>query len=113
MWFLAHEMRREHHARRQLLVVEAHAPHRLLDDGLLVGLVVDGKVAVSPSSPMRRASMSRRSTRTQKQWKVAQQRLGQRTVPEQLVHPLGHLGGGLVGERDGQDGVGRNVRAPQ
>ena len=35
----------QHRARRQLLGVKPHAPHDLLDDGLLVVLVEDGKGA--------------------------------------------------------------------
>ena len=34
------------------------------------------------------------------------ERLGQRGVAEQAVDALGHLAGGLVGEGDGEDGVG-------
>ncbi len=58
---------------------------------------------------MRRASMSRRSMRTQKEWKVASERLGERGVAEEFVDALGHLVGGLVGEGDGEDGVGRDA----
>ncbi len=51
--------------------------------------------------------MSRRNMRTQREWKVEIQRLGERAAADQVLDALGHLGGGLVGEGDGQDGVGR------
>ena len=35
--------------------------------------------------------------------------LASERVAEQLVHALGHFAGGLVGEGDGQDGVGRDA----
>jgi hypothetical protein len=55
--------------------------------------------------------MSRRSTRTQKLWKVESSRLGERAVAEDLVDALGHLLRGLVGEGDGEDGVGGTPRS--
>ncbi len=36
-------------------------------------------------------------------------RLGERRVAQQLIHALGHFAGGLVGKRDGQDRVGRDI----
>jgi hypothetical protein len=47
--------------------------------------------------------------RTQSEWKVQIKRLRQRGVVELPVHALAHLLGGLVGEGDGQDGVGRDA----
>ena len=41
--------------------------------------------------------------------KGGDQGLGERGVAQQLIHALGHLAGGLVGEGDGQDRVGRDV----
>ncbi len=37
------------------------------------------------------------------------QRLGERRVAEQALDALGHLAGGLVGEGDGEDGVGSDA----
>src|SRR5208337_3895472 len=37
------------------------------------------------------------------------QGLGERRVAQQLIHALGHLAGGLVGECDGQNRVGRDI----
>ena len=37
------------------------------------------------------------------------ERLGERRMAEQLIDALGHLAGGLVGEGDGEDGVGRDA----
>ena len=53
--------------------------------------------------------MSRRRTRTQKLWKVARVGLRERGVAEDFFDALGHLLGGLVGEGDGEDGVGRDA----
>jgi hypothetical protein len=39
----------------------------------------------------------------------SQQGFGQGAMLEQFVDPLRHLRRGFVGERDGQDGVGRNI----
>ena len=53
--------------------------------------------------------MSRRRMRTQKEWKVQSSGLASEEWLQQPVDALGHLAGGLVGEGDGQDGVGRDA----
>src|SRR6185437_12578438 len=60
----------EDSTRGQLLGIEPHAPHHLLDDAGLVVLVVDGKLRVRPSLPTLSVSMSRRSMRTHSEWNV-------------------------------------------
>ena len=58
---------------------------------------------------MRSASISRRRMRTQKEWKVEISGLASVEPAEQLLDALGHLGGGLVGEGDGEDGIRRDA----
>ncbi len=98
-----------HGARRHLLGVEPHALHDLLDDALLVVFVENGKGAgqalVADFQRFDVAAQNAHAERVE----GGDQRLGQRRVAQQPVHALGHLAGGLVGEGDGQDGVGRDV----
>ena len=93
-------------ARGELLGVEAHAAHDLLDDGLLVVFVVDGEGAgqalVADLEGLDVAAQEAHAERVE----GGDERLGQRGVAEQPVDALGHLAGGLVGEGDGEDGVG-------
>ncbi len=67
------------------------------------------KVRVRPSLPTFSASMSRRRMRTQSEWKVAISGLASEEWPRSLFDALAHLAGGLVGEGDGEDGVGRDA----
>ena len=60
----------------------------------------------STSCPSR--SASRRRIRTQAEWNV-ETHIARARGPTQLVDALAHLGGGLVGERDGQDLAGPRV----
>ena len=53
--------------------------------------------------------MSRRNMRTQSEWKVQISGLASEEWSEQPVNALAHLAGGLVGEGDGQNGVGRDA----
>ena len=50
--------------------------------------------------------------RTQVEWNVAAH-TSRAFGPDQLLHPLPHLGGGLVGKGDGQDAPGGNPPAQQ
>ncbi len=96
---------RENGARRELLVVEAHAAHCLFDDGLLVGFVVDHKVTRKPFiANAQRFDVTAKNAHTEGV-KCRQQWFGQAAVIEQLVDPLSHLRRGLVGKRDRQDGI--------
>ena len=99
----------ENRARRQLLGVQPHTAHRLLDDGLLVGFVVyhevPGKSLVANTQRFNVAAQNAHA----KGVEGGQQRFGQRAVFEQLVDTLGHLRRGFVGKRDRQDGVGRYI----
>ena len=99
---------RQHHARRELLVVEAHAPHRGLHHSLLVGLVIDGKALCQPFvADAQRFDIAAQHAHAERV-KGGDERLGQRGVADELFNALGHLGGGLVGEGDGEDGVRRD-----
>jgi hypothetical protein len=99
----------QHGARGQLLGVQPHALHDLLDDGLLVVLVVDGEGAGQASLPTFRASMSRRSMRTQSEWKVQSSGLASEEWSSSRSTRSPISLGGLVGEGDGQDGVRRDA----
>ena len=99
----------QNRARRELLGVQAHAAHDLLDDCLLVVLVVDGKGAGQPFvanlEGLNVAPQNAHAERVE----GGDQGLGQRGVVQQPVDALAHLLGGLVGEGDGQNGVGRDA----
>ena len=100
---------RKNGTRRQLLGIEPHAAHRLLDDGLLIGFIVDHKVAGKPFiTNAQRFNVAAQKTHA-KGVKGGQQRLGQRPVLEQLIDPLRHLRRRFVGKRDREDGIGRNI----
>ncbi len=96
----------QNRARGKLLGVQAHALHNLLDDGLLVVLVVDGKGAgealVADPEGFNVAAEDAHA----KGMKGSDQGLGQRGVAEQAVDALAHLCGGFIGEGDGQNGIG-------
>ena len=47
--------------------------------------------------------------RTQSEWKVEMSGLASEAWPSRLLDALAHFGGGLVGEGDGEDGVGRDA----
>ncbi len=76
-----------------------------LDDGLLVGLVVDGEVAGEADSVDAQGFDVAAQHAHAEAVEGGEQRLGERAVAEDLVDALGHLVGGLVGEGDGEDGV--------
>ena len=99
----------QNRARGELLGVQAHALHDLLDDGLLVVLVVDGKGAGQAFlANLERLDVAAQDAHA-KRVEGAEQRLGQRGVVQQPVDALGHLAGGLVGEGDGQNRVRRDA----
>ena len=84
-------------ARREALGVETEVADHVAGEPHRVGLVVDGElarvaepVAVGPQDPNARRVERRHP-----------HRLDDR--PDEAADPLAHLGGGLVGERDGQD----------
>ena len=99
----------ENRARGELLGVQPHAAHDLLDDALLIVLVVDGKGAseslVAHLESFNVAAQNAHAERVES----GDQRLGQRGVAQQPVNALAHLAGGLVGEGDGQNRVGRDA----
>ena len=99
----------EHGARRQRLVVERHAPHRLLHDGLLIALVVDGEAAGAPLvADAQRLDVAAQHAHAEGV-EGGEQRLGQGRAGQQLLHALAHLGRGLVGKGDGEDGIRRDA----
>ena len=109
MWFLAQEMRPRTVRGVSCLVSR---PMRLMICLTMPCWSFSSKMAkarVRPFSPTLSASMSRRRMRTQKRVERGDERLGQRGVAEKLVDALGHFAGGLVGEGDGEDGVGGDV----
>ena len=112
MWFLAEEMRPRHTARGELFVVDAEALDGRLDDLLLIGLVVDDEVAsVALAVDLEGFNVSPQHAHAEGV-KGADGGLGERVLADELLNALGHLGGGLVGEGDGQDAVGgRRSRA--
>ncbi len=100
---------REHRARRQCLVVERHAPHRLLHDGLLIAFVVDGEAAGEPLvADAQRLDVAAQHAHAEGV-KGGKQRLGQGGAGEQLIDALAHFGRGLVGKGDREDGVRRDT----
>ena len=99
----------ENRSGRQLLGVQAHAAHGLLDDGLLVGFVVDHEVAGKSLIANAQGFDVPAQNAHAKGVEGGQQGLGQGAVLEQAVDPLRHLRRRLVGKGDGQDGVGRNI----
>ena len=99
----------QHRARRELLGVEPHALHDLLHDALLIVLVEDRKRARQALvADLQRFDVAAQNAHAQRV-EGGDQRLGERRVAQQLFDALGHLAGGLVGEGDGQDRVGRDV----
>ena len=96
-------------ARGELLGVEAHAAHDLLDDALLIVFVVDGEGAgESFAVDFERFNVAAQDAHAERV-EGGDQRLGKRGVAEQPVDALAHLAGGLVGEGDGEDGVGSDA----
>ena len=80
-----------------------------LDDGLLIGLVVDGEgagealVADAEGFDIAAQHADAEAVEGGDAW------VGERGVAEDFFDALGHLLGGLVGEGDGEDGVGRDA----
>ena len=94
---------RRHRLGRELLGVEAHVADHVPAQALGIGLVVDGErrrvaevVGLAPQDAHARRVEGGHP-----------HAVGHRT--HQLGHPVAHLVGGLVGERDGQNGVGRHT----
>ena len=87
-------------------VVEGEALEGLLDDGLLVGLVVDGegagKALVANAEGFDVAAEDAHAEAVE----GGDGGLGEGAVAEDLFDALAHLLGGLVGEGDGEDVVG-------
>ena len=84
------------------LRVEAVPPQRLLHDAQAVRLVVDGEAAREAQVP----DVAPQDADAGGVKGGEQDALGAR--PEQLLHALAHLSGGLVREGDGQDALGRD-----
>ena len=98
-----------HGARGELLGVEAHALHDLLDERRLIVFVEDGEGAGEALAvDSERFDVAAEDAHAEGM-EGGDERLGQRGVAEQLVDALGHFAGGFVGEGDGEDGVGRDV----
>jgi len=93
-------------ARSELLGIQAHAPHDLLDDGLLVVFVEDGegtgKALVSNLQCLNIAPKKADTKRMER----GDERLGERGVVEQAIDSGAHLCCRLVGKGDGENGVG-------
>ena len=109
MWFLAQEMRLSTVRGVSCLVSR---PMRRMICFTMAAWSFSSKIAkerVRPSPLTFSASMSRRRMRTQSEWNVEMSGLATRGVADQALDALGHLGGGLVGEGDGQDGIGRDA----
>ena len=87
------------------LVVDAEPLERLLDYGLLIGLVVDGEGAGEAYSVDAQGFDVAAEDAHAEAVEGGEQGLGERGVAENFVDALGHLLGGLVGEGDGEDGV--------
>ncbi len=99
----------EDDARRELLVVEAHAPHDGFDHRLLVGLVVDGEAAGEAFVVHAQRFDVAAEHAHAEGVKRGDERPGQRAVANELVDALRHFGGGFVGEGDGEDGIRRDA----
>ena len=96
----------ERHPRLQRFVIDAQPLQRGLYHGLLIGLVVDRKCACKPFAiHLQRFDVAPQHTHAEAM-KGAQRRLGERAVAQDLVHPLGHLLGGFIGEGDRKDLIG-------
>ena len=93
-------------ARRELLGVETHAAHDLLDDALLVVFVVDGEGACEALVANFEGFDVAAENADAERVEGGDQRLGEGGVAEKSVDAFAHFLGGLVGEGDGEDGVG-------
>ena len=104
--FFASEIACSDRPRRHPLGVDVELLHAQLDQPL----------ACPPSRRSRTTTRmpslgaSRRRIRTQAEWKVETHMLSG-DGPDELGDPALHLAGGLVGEGDGEDRVGRHARA--
>ena len=99
----------ENATRGELFVVDAEALDGRLDDLLLVAFVVDHEVAgVALAVDLQSLDVSPQHAHAEGV-KGTDGGLGKRVLTDELVDALGHLGGGFVGEGDGQDAVGGNV----
>ena len=89
----------------QLLVVDAEPLERLLDDGLLIGLVVDGKALREALAADAQGFDVATQYAHAKAVERRERRLRERGVAENLFDTLLHLLRGFVGEGDGEDVV--------
>ena len=96
-------------ARGELFGVEAHALHHLLDDGLLVVFVVDGEGAGEAFFPHAQGLDVAAQDADAEGVEGGDEGFGEGGVADEAVDALGHFRGGLVGEGDGEDGVGGNA----
>ena len=96
-------------ARGELLGVEAHALHDLLDQGRLIVLVENCEGASQALAIDLQSLDVAAEDAHAEGMEGCDERFRQRGVTEQLVDAFGHFAGGLVGEGDGEDGVGRDV----
>ena len=98
-----------HSARGELLGIEAHALHDLLDQRRLIVLVKNcegASEALAVNSE--RLDVAAKDAHA-KGMEGCDERFCERRVTEQLIDAFGHFGGGFIGEGDGEDGIGRDV----
>ena len=109
MWFLAQEIFDS--TTRGVSCLSSSPMRRIacLHHGLLIGLVIDGEVfrQAFVADPQRLDIAPQHAHA--EGVKGGDERLGQGRVAEKLLDALGHLGGSLVGEGDGEDGVWRDA----
>ena len=99
----------QHGARRELLDVEPHALHDLLHQALLIVLIKNREGSRQAlAADLKNLDVAAQDAHAERV-KGRDQGLRKRRVPQQLIHALGHLPGGLVGKSDRQDRIGRDI----
>ncbi len=96
-------------ARGELLGVDSHALHDLLDDALLIVFVEDREVACKSLAYRFQSLDVAAQDAHAERMERGDERLGERRVTEQPVDALGHLAGRLVSEGDSENRVRRDV----
>jgi hypothetical protein len=102
----------EHCPRREFFIIESKPFHQRLHYRLLIGFVVNHKILCMPN---RRLARHRRGNSQSfnvppqhahaKRMESRDHRLGNTQPTDKFFHALTHLGGGLVGEGHGENGL--------
>ena len=111
MWFLACEISPSTLRGVSFFVVDAETLDGRLHHLLLIALVVDDKIlGITLAIDLQGLNIASQHAHAEGV-KRADGGLGERVLADNPIDPLGHLGGGFVGKRDGENAVGRDVLA--